>query len=142
MNEPMQRPSEDEAALAIALADNCGCTVNGKRVLCDHSDARDSVGRKVDACDCRKSARAVLALFPSPDAGRVREESADLVAAMIEWAPWKDHMWARGALAIAAQAVRRGRHLTGAEKLANLKRALCEDAASPAPQSNEGEVKS
>ena len=53
-----------------------------------------------------------------------QEQCAKLVEAMIEQQPWKDQMWARCALFIAARAVRRGRHLTEREKLLNLADAM------------------
>lgn len=56
-----------------------------------------------------------------------RKECAKLVEAMIHQAPWKNQQWARGALAIAARAIRRGRHLTDEEKLHNLADALADD---------------
>jgi len=56
-----------------------------------------------------------------------RERAAQIVEAMIDEAPHKDHVLVRMALAIAARAIRRGRHLTESEKLANLATAM-EDA--------------
>ena len=53
-----------------------------------------------------------------------REECAQLVEAMLQTTPWKDQMWSRGALMIAARAIRRGRHFTNAEKLAHLHDAI------------------
>lgn len=55
-----------------------------------------------------------------------QEHCARLVEAMIDFPPWKKHLMARGALTLAAQAIRRGRHLTARERLANLKAALAE----------------
>lgn len=49
-----------------------------------------------------------------------RESAACLIEQMIEQKPWRDQMWARGALMIAARAIRRGRHLSNAEKSDNL----------------------
>lgn len=49
-----------------------------------------------------------------------REHCAQLVDAMMNEKPWCDRLWARAALAIAARAIRRGRHLTASEKLLNL----------------------
>lgn len=54
------------------------------------------------------------------------EHAADLVEAMLAEKPWCDQPWARMALAIAARAIRRGRHLTEAEKLNNLADAMDE----------------
>jgi hypothetical protein len=48
-----------------------------------------------------------------------QEECAALIDTMLTEAPWKDQMWARGALMIAARAIRRGRHLSASEKLDN-----------------------
>lgn len=56
-----------------------------------------------------------------------QEHDARLVEKMIDDAPWKDHLMARGALTLAAHVIRRGRHLTAKEKLANLRKALDED---------------
>lgn len=50
----------------------------------------------------------------------IREDCAQLVEAMISEIPYKDKPWARCALLVAARAIRRGRHLTEQEKLANL----------------------
>lgn len=49
-----------------------------------------------------------------------REVHAKLVEMMIHQPPWSEHIWARAALAIAARAIRRGRHLTKSEKLENM----------------------
>ena len=56
-------PTEDEVALVVAVAQGCGCTVKGERVLCDHPEAMDSMGRKPADCQCRDTARAVMAMF-------------------------------------------------------------------------------
>ena len=56
-------PTEDEIAIAIAVAQGCGCQVGGLRVLCDHPEARDSMDRKPTECQCRESAKAVMALY-------------------------------------------------------------------------------
>jgi hypothetical protein len=56
-----------------------------------------------------------------------REYCAKLVDAMLNEVPWKYHMWARGALAIAARAIRRGRNLTDEEKMSNLMKAIFVD---------------
>lgn len=53
-----------------------------------------------------------------------RERHAKLVEALIDQKPWRDELWARAALACAAHAIRRGRHLTEAEKLENLAKAM------------------
>ena len=53
-----------------------------------------------------------------------QEETAKLVDAMVDIEPWKDQIWARSALMIAARAIRRGRHLTDQEKLENLLKAI------------------
>lgn len=54
---------------------------------------------------------------------------AESVEAMITQKPWCDQIWARAALAIAARAIRRGRHLTKAERLENLAMAMEEDGS-------------
>jgi hypothetical protein len=56
------------------------------------------------------------------------ERAAQLVEAMIWERPWKDKQWARCALGIAARSIRRGRHLTYAEKMDNLRRAFAEES--------------
>lgn len=50
--------------------------------------------------------------------------AADLVRVMITEPPWCEHAWARVALMLAARAIERGRHLTGAERMINLRAAL------------------
>lgn len=57
-----------------------------------------------------------------------QEEAAKLVEVMIRQRPWEDQPWARCALGAAARAIRRGRHLTEAEKLQNLAAAMEDDA--------------
>lgn len=57
-----------------------------------------------------------------------RARSARLVEAMIGQRPWNEKPWARCVLAIAGRAVRRGRHLTEAEKAANLMAAMAEES--------------
>jgi len=52
------------------------------------------------------------------------EHYAKLVSEMIDQFPWRDKPDARVALAVAARAIRRGRHLTEAEKLRNLANAM------------------
>jgi hypothetical protein len=52
------------------------------------------------------------------------ERYAKLVREMIDQPPWCDKPDARVALAIAARAILRGRHLTEAEKLRNLANAM------------------
>jgi hypothetical protein len=52
---------EEEIAQAVMLADGCGLTVNGERVLCDDARAH-AAHTQFDDCQCRKIARAVLAL--------------------------------------------------------------------------------
>lgn len=49
-----------------------------------------------------------------------REIAAQLVEAMMDQSPWSDKIDARCALAIAARAIRRGRHLTNKERNENL----------------------
>lgn len=56
-----------------------------------------------------------------------QDGAAALVRAMAHQYPWSERPFARAALAIAARAIERGRHLTGPEKLRNLRRALSED---------------
>lgn len=56
-----------------------------------------------------------------------RERCAKLVEEMLTERPWKDKPWARCALATAARAIRRGRHLTESEKLDNLMAAMAEE---------------
>lgn len=51
-------------------------------------------------------------------------QAAELVEAMLTMPPWSEQMWSRGALMIAARAIRRGRHLTDAEKMDNLLKAV------------------
>lgn len=53
-----------------------------------------------------------------------REHDAKLVEAMIDQRPWSDKPDVRVALAVAASAIRRGRHLTEAEQLRNLANAM------------------
>jgi|GEM_PF-4765121 len=53
-----------------------------------------------------------------------QEECASLIDAMLSESPWKDQMWARGALMIASNTIRRGRHLTTEEKFQNVMRHL------------------
>ncbi|MBB4063635.1 hypothetical protein [Gellertiella hungarica] len=48
-----------------------------------------------------------------------REECAALIDVMLSETLWKTRDWARGALTIAARAIRRGRHLTVQEKAKN-----------------------
>lgn len=55
------------------------------------------------------------------------EAYAKLVQEMIYQKPWCEQSWARLALAVAARAIRRGRHLTESEKLHNLATAMEED---------------
>jgi hypothetical protein len=55
-----------------------------------------------------------------------REECAKLVEEMTHMQPWRDNPWARLALTLTARTLRRGRHLTGAERMANFKVALAE----------------
>lgn len=54
-------------------------------------------------------------------------KAAALVREMLGQPPWKDQMWSRAALMMAARAIERGRHLTDMERLANLKRAVWEE---------------
>lgn len=63
----------------------------------------------------------------------IREECAAMVEAMMDEKPWKDQLWSRTALAIAARAIRRGRHLTEEERLKNLADAM-EDAPGDTPE--------
>ncbi len=60
-----------------------------------------------------------------------REQLAKLVEQMIEESPYNRWPQARMALAVAANAVRRGRHLTSREKMQNLVSALEEDEPLP-----------
>ena len=53
-----------------------------------------------------------------------RERCAQLVDVMLDQVPWKEHMMARGALVLAARVIRRGRHLSAAEKMENLRQAI------------------
>jgi hypothetical protein len=57
----------------------------------------------------------------------IRERCAKLAEAMIHQPPYKEQPWARLALAIAARAIRRGRHLTSKEQLNNLANAFAEE---------------
>ena len=61
----------------------------------------------------------------------VHNEVAKLVEAMMDQMPWCDQPWARCALVVAAAAIRRGRHLTEAEKLINLADAMEDDEGDP-----------
>lgn len=54
------------------------------------------------------------------------ERAAKLVEEMLDQKPWKDRLWSRAALAIAARAIRRGRHLTENEKYENLRKVITE----------------
>lgn len=63
------RASEEAATLAVIRTQGCGCTVNGEIVPCDHPGAFDTVGRKPGHCECRDSARAVLAIFTTTQPG-------------------------------------------------------------------------
>ena len=53
-----------------------------------------------------------------------QNRSAEIVEAMLTMPPWCDEMWARGALMVAARAIRRGRHLTDKERIENVKKRL------------------
>ena len=75
--------------------------------------------------DTVKAERALSADIGRPSSER--EAYARLVEAMIGQAPWKDQLWARTALAIAARSIRRGRHLTEAEKIENLAKSMEEE---------------
>lgn len=57
---------------------------------------------------------------PHVDPFAERERAAKLVEALITEAPYRNRPWARMALSTAARAIRRGRHLTAAEKVRNL----------------------
>lgn len=61
-----------------------------------------------------------------------QEKCAKLLDTMLHETPWKDQQWARCALTIAARAIRRGRHLTASEKMANLATAFEEENMSEA----------
>lgn len=50
----------ERAVMAVVEVNGCGCTIGGKRVTCDHPEAKDSVGRGAFDCDCRKAAEAVI----------------------------------------------------------------------------------
>lgn len=57
---------ETKAALALAEATNCGYGGTGPdgkwcRILCDHESLHPTMERN-EECDCRKDAKAVLAL--------------------------------------------------------------------------------
>lgn len=58
-----------------------------------------------------------------------REHDAKLVEMMIHEFPWSEQPYARMALAVAARAIRRGRHLTPAERMENLAKAAEADIA-------------
>jgi len=79
----------------------------------------------------REEGTQIRALYaaPTPDTGveDVREECAKIVEQTITEMRLQDNRWARAGLLFAAHAVRRGRHLTAAEKLENFKRAMAED---------------
>jgi hypothetical protein len=55
-----------------------------------------------------------------------QEDCAKLIEEMITQTPWCTKAWARAALASAARAIRRGRHLNAKEQLDNLKKALAD----------------
>jgi hypothetical protein len=55
-----------------------------------------------------------------------REQCAKLIQEMIEQPIWAARPWARMALAVAATTIRRGRHLTEAEKINNLADSMAE----------------
>lgn len=57
----------------------------------------------------------------------LREHCAKLCEDMITVKPYCDQPWARMALAVAARAIRRGRHLTSSEQLHNLADSMSED---------------
>lgn len=59
-------------------------------------------------------------------------KDARLVEEMINQKPWSDHPHTRMALAVAARTIKRGRHLTDAEKVENLAKAMEEDGSSEA----------
>jgi hypothetical protein len=80
------------------------------------NDAVDDIMR--EAADEIERLRG-LTSEPPPVAPMGREDCAALIDTMLTESPWKDQMWSRGALMIAARAIRRGRHLTDAEKIAN-----------------------
>lgn len=52
---------------------------------------------------------------------------AGLVRTLMDQKPYKNQPWARMALAVAASAIERGRHLTNAEKDENLAQAFEEE---------------
>jgi hypothetical protein len=56
-----------------------------------------------------------------------QEHDAALCRDLMEQKPYKDQPWARMALAIAARAILRGRHLTEAEQDENLAKAFDEE---------------
>lgn len=56
-----------------------------------------------------------------------RERCARLVRQMMDEKPWVDQPWARMAISIAANAIKRGRHLTDQEKAENLAKAMEEE---------------
>lgn len=56
-----------------------------------------------------------------------QQKDADLVTALMDQKPYCDHPWARMALAVAARAILRGRHLTVAEQNENLAKAFEEE---------------
>lgn len=53
-----------------------------------------------------------------------QEACAKLVDQMMDESPWKDKLWSRCALTTAARAIRRGRHLSAEERLANIMSAV------------------
>lgn len=56
-----------------------------------------------------------------------QEKYAIMVEAMLNQKPWCDHLMARGAIIMAARAIRRGRHLTATEKIDNLLKLIKEE---------------
>ena len=59
------------------------------------------------------------------------EHHAKLVSELMDRSPWREKPDARVALAIAARAIRRGRHLTEAEQMRNLADAMAAEDIDP-----------
>lgn len=126
------------------VAEHKGKKLPLNRMLAEHViDAISEMGRQAAACHCGKnghplhSTKCPVHGWEKRSTPRTenlkseikaqREQCAQLVEAMITERPWSEKLWARGALAIAARAIRRGRHLTGEERAQNLRAIIAKD---------------
>jgi hypothetical protein len=102
-----------------------GRTLVGYSLVSGRAISDGSTAQMMHFVDDAKKDIAYLAALRNPPVqvpvvkALTPEECAALIDTMLSEAPWKDQMWARGALMIAARAIRRGRHLTASEKLEN-----------------------